>query len=137
MMNLTALLADAAGGSHFVELALSIDSVTPGACPPRFGLSTFAAPAPVRIISVPAEVQVLGFHTVPERHLTIALDGDVEYETTDGERRRFGPGQPVLVADLTGRGHVTRFAPGEQRFLHIPTPDAWPAPNTPDHPHVA
>jgi uncharacterized cupin superfamily protein len=35
------------------------------------------------------------------------LRGSIEVEVSNGERRRFGPGDLVLVADTTGAGHVT------------------------------
>jgi hypothetical protein len=53
----------------------------------------------------------------------VALSGTVEYETSDGEIRRQAPGTVVLVEDTQGRGHITRFADGEQFFLFIPIPD--------------
>ncbi len=64
-------------------------------------------------------------HTAPERQLAVSLNGWVEYEVTDGDVRRFNPGEVVLVEDTTGRGHITRFDDGEQCFLHIPVPDDW------------
>ena len=57
----------------------------------------------------------------------MALTSTVEYETSDGEIRHCPPGAVVLVEDTTGRGHITRFDPGEKCFLHIPVPDDWPA----------
>ena len=40
------------------------------------------------------------------------LRGAIEVEVSDGTRRRFEPGDLVLVTDTTGRGHVT-FAVGD------------------------
>jgi uncharacterized cupin superfamily protein len=41
------------------------------------------------------------------------LRGAIEVEATDGARRRFEPGDLLFVADVTGRGHITR-AIGQQ-----------------------
>jgi hypothetical protein len=35
----------------------------------------------------------------------VVLGGQVEAEVSDGEVRRFGPGDVVLVEDTEGRGH--------------------------------
>ncbi|MGI5205547.1 hypothetical protein ACQEU6_28700 [Spirillospora sp. CA-108201] len=35
------------------------------------------------------------------------LRGTIEVTFTDGDRRRFGPGDLVLATDTTGSGHVT------------------------------
>ncbi|MGH7210364.1 MAG: hypothetical protein ACREF1_02740, partial [Acetobacteraceae bacterium] len=82
-------------------------------------------PTPVKLFAVPAELEVAELHNAPMRQLAVALNGTVEYETSDGAVRRFAPGEIVLVEDTTGRGHITRFAEGEQCFLHIPVPDDW------------
>jgi hypothetical protein len=47
-------------------------------------------------------------HNAPRRLLIVQLDGTVEVEVSDGERRRFGPGIALVVEDTTGKGHVTR-----------------------------
>jgi hypothetical protein len=39
----------------------------------------------------------------------------VEVEASDGEVRRFGPGEAVLVEDTGGKGHITRNVGGKTR----------------------
>jgi hypothetical protein len=49
------------------------------------------------------------------------VDGELEIETTDGEKRTFGAGMVALVEDLGGRGHVTTVSsPGPATFMAIP-----------------
>jgi hypothetical protein len=48
-------------------------------------------------------VREAGFHTPPGRLLAVWLDGQVEFETSDGEVRRVTAGKAVLVEDRTGR----------------------------------
>ena len=46
-----------------------------------------------------------------------------------GERRRFGPGDVVLVEDTSGRGHITRWlGDGPRRTLFLPLPDCGAQP---------
>jgi hypothetical protein len=57
----------------------------------------------------------------PERRFIIHLRGSVEVQASDGEVRRFGPGDIVLLEDTTGAGHTTRALNGEARdTLFVP-----------------
>lgn len=48
------------------------------------------------------------WHNAPRRQFLFTLEGECEMEIGDGTKRRFGPGDILLVEDTTGRGHVTR-----------------------------
>jgi hypothetical protein len=56
-----------------------------------------------------------GWHNAPRRQFVIMLDGAVEIEVGDGEVRRLGPGEILLVEDTTGRGHTSRAVEGQPR----------------------
>ncbi|MFD7843507.1 hypothetical protein ACFV4K_11315 [Nocardia sp. NPDC059764] len=62
-------------------------------------------------------------HPAPTRQWVVMLRGAIEVTTTDGERRRFAPGDLVPAADTEGLGHTT-VAVGAPPFeaLFIPTP---------------
>lgn len=64
-------------------------------------------------------------HPAPRKQWVVMLKGTIEVEVSDGARRRFGPGDFVLAADVTGSGHVTT-AVGEPPFegLFVPVPEA-------------
>jgi hypothetical protein len=55
------------------------------------------------------------FHNAPERQFVILLDGEIEIETSSGERRRFSAGEILLVEDTTGNGHKSRSIDGQLR----------------------
>jgi hypothetical protein len=50
------------------------------------------------------------------------LSGAVEVETSDGQKRRLGPGEMFLADDCGSRGHKTRTIGGPARilFVHLP-----------------
>jgi hypothetical protein len=48
------------------------------------------------------------FHCAPQRQYIILLDGEIEIETSLGEKRKFRGGDVLLVEDTTGKGHKTR-----------------------------
>jgi hypothetical protein len=55
------------------------------------------------------------FHNAPARQFIIMLDGLVEVEASDGDRRVFSGGDVLLVEDTHGRGHRSRHVSPEPR----------------------
>ena len=51
----------------------------------------------------------VSWHVAPQRQFAINLTGELEVEVSDGERRRIGPGDLVMLEDTHGKGHVTRL----------------------------
>jgi hypothetical protein len=52
----------------------------------------------------------------PKREIVLCLSAQTEGMTSDGEMRRFGPGDVVLLEDTTGKGHRSRVI-GDQDVL--------------------
>ena len=60
------------------------------------------------------------FHNAPARQFIVMLDGAVEVEVSDGEKRVFRGGDVLLVEDITGRGHRSRHvSPQPRRSIFI------------------
>jgi len=124
-MRVARIHADAQGESHFGDADLALEEIALFPRQPLYRAVRFGGANPAKLLIVPAAVKVHDWHTAPERQLSVAVNGAVEYETSDGEVRRFGPGELVPVEYTRGRGHITRFCEEEQCFLHIPVPDDW------------
>lgn len=60
------------------------------------------------------------FHNAPRRQFVITISGLAELECGDGSRRRFGPGDILLVDDTKGQGHITREIQGPRHIIFIP-----------------
>jgi uncharacterized cupin superfamily protein len=61
------------------------------------------------------------FHNAPQRQFLVLLDGEIEIETSLGEKRTFRAGDVLLLEDVTGKGHRTRNVLQEpRRSLFIP-----------------
>jgi hypothetical protein len=58
-------------------------------------------------------------HNAPRRLVIVQIDGTVEVEVSDGEKRVFGPGSVLVVEDTTGKGHITRSLSLEPRATLI------------------
>lgn len=64
------------------------------------------------------------WHHPPQRQFIVLLDGEIEIEVSNGEKRRFGAGDVILVEDMSGRGHRTRsVSEGRRRSIFIPLED--------------
>jgi hypothetical protein len=111
------------GESHFgeVEIPLTPTEFFPGVLP--LGVSERHRSTHVQFVTVPAEIREAGWHTPPEPLLVIWLNGETEFETSDGEIRRLGPGSAVLAEDTWGKGHISRHPAVEQQIIMISVPD--------------
>ena len=109
MFTIVRVYSDECGDSHFEEMQIPlIHSGQVGA------------------LSQPIEVEKLifreveptydwDFHCAPEKQFIILLDGEIEIETSLGEKRKFTSGQILRVEDTTGKGHRTRNLQANKR----------------------
>ena len=108
-----ARIYDDNGQSRFTDIDISLDPLD------GFRASTpFAAEQCCFFSSPPRQHR----HAAPRRQLVVMLSGEVEVETSDGDKRRFRPGDIVLADDTTGSGHITRFL-AEVTALFVPVAD--------------
>ena len=91
-MNCLRIYATPDGHSHFGEIDIPVTkrSIFPDAAP--FELSAHYPAQHLRFTRIPQGMREVAWHTVPERVLTVRLDGAVEYETSDGEVRHVPAG---------------------------------------------
>jgi quercetin dioxygenase-like cupin family protein len=112
---------DGSGGSRFEDAeAVQTETLYAENTPPVLVSSAIPATG-FAFLTLPPDVRETGWHPPPGRQFVVVLDGEFEVETTDGDRRRFRPGEMVLVEDLEGRGHVTRvLTEGPASLVVIP-----------------
>ncbi|WP_210489902.1 hypothetical protein [Rufibacter aurantiacus] len=102
VFNITRVYADESGESHFAQLAKPLRSA-----------------GDIGFLSDPEEVESIifrkvlpsydyDFHCAPARQYIVLLDGEIEIETSLGEKRQFKAGDILLVEDTNGKGHRTR-----------------------------
>ena len=100
--------ADERGETHFGVQDIPDRELAVGPPPnPTGQMSDFGAVATMCAISFPAGTEAPA-HNAPQPYVCIILSGEGEVVTSDGEARRFHPGEVLFCNDLTGRGHVTR-----------------------------
>ena len=118
------------GESHFgeVDIAMTLTRSFPDGAPVEHSAryeasrSAFYEASRVRFVHIPAGAHEADFHKPPGRLLAIWLDGEVEFETSDGERRRVSAGKAVLVEDTHGKGHISRHPPEGQNMIQVLLP---------------
>ena len=116
------IYSTADGESHFdeVEITTSSRRVHPDAA--VFEVSANYAATRIRFTRIPSGAGDVDWHTVPERVLTVRLNGSAEYQTSDGDERHVPAGGFVLFEDTHGKGHKSRHSPEEQTVIWISLP---------------
>ncbi len=111
------------GGSRFVDAELALTGRTLVTGVPEMAAAGISAAATVTYLrSAQFDSEP---HPGPARQWVVMLRGVIEVTTSDGVRRRFGPGDLVHVEDTDGRGHITtgvEAAPFEG--LSVPTTES-------------
>lgn len=108
-MNITRLYADRDGESHFGEIEIDLNDSGP--------IGKLSEKLPVKSIIFRENDAGYDYdwHNAPERQYIVLLDGEIEIEVSDGEKRLFRGGDVLLVEDVTGKGHRTRATNNKPR----------------------
>jgi len=101
-MKITRVYAGDDGESHFGEIDVPLRDAG--------SIGRLSARHPVKAIIFRENDADYDFdwHHAPQRQYIALLDGEIEIETSDGEKRRFSGGDILLVEDTSGKGHRTR-----------------------------
>ncbi len=114
MFKITRVYSDGKGETHFEDLHISIrDAGTIGK------LSEKQAASGIIFREVEPTYDY-DFHTAPQKQYVILLDGEIEIETSLGDKRTFVAGDVLLLEDTSGKGHKTRnLLPQKRRSIFI------------------
>ncbi len=118
-MRYTRIYTHEDGGSRFEDVEVAGETRT---SPVSTGASEYATPIPASAVVLRRVVRAHPDepHVAPRRQFMVNLHGTVEVETSDGEVRRFSPGELVLVEDTTGTGHISReVGDGERLSMFV------------------
>lgn len=116
-MRILRLYADERGESHFEDVEIALTEST------RAGRLSARLPATGIIFrQVPPDYD-LDWHPAPRRQYIINLDAGVQLTASDGETRRVGAGEVILVEDTWGQGHLSKALDGKLRHCIFVTLD--------------
>lgn len=102
MFTLTKIYSDTNGDSHFEDIPIPLKDAG------DIGSLSEALPAKSVIFREVVPRYNYDFHNAPERQYIILLDGEIEIESSLGDKRNFKAGEVLLMEDLEGKGHKTR-----------------------------
>jgi quercetin dioxygenase-like cupin family protein len=114
-MKYVRLHPDQNGQSHFAEATLKLDEADYRPPAPMIYVSHAFMTDGVQFIRLPAGWSADSIHP-PKKQFLIGLKGQIEVTASDGEKRKFGPGDSVLMEDVEGKGHRTEVT-GTEEFL--------------------
>ena len=116
-MKIHRLYVDKNGESHFEDVQVEFKESA------RAGRLSARLPATGIIFrEVPPDYD-LDWHPAPRRQYIINLDAGVQLTASDGETRRIGAGEVILVEDTWGKGHRSKALDGKLRHCIFVTLD--------------
>ena len=115
-MRLTRMYQGDDGESHFEDIEVGLKHFDVG------DLSRRLFPASMSFrVSQPG--LFVDWHNAPGKSMIIVIQGIVQTEVTNGEARRFGPGDICFAEDAGGPGHKTTDIEGPRFSLMVNLPD--------------
>src|SRR4051812_20738046 len=102
MFSVTKVYSDNNGNTHFEDIEVALFEAG------TIGKLSYKIPAKEIIFREVESGYDWDFHTAPEKQYIILLEGEIEIETSLGDKRTFKTGEVLLVEDTTGKGHKTR-----------------------------
>ncbi len=113
-MKVTRIYTDEHGETHFADDIVALQEAGP------IGRLSERVPVRAVIFRTNAPHYNYDWHNAPARQYVVLLDGAIELEVSNGERRILRGGDLLLLEDVTGKGHRTRhLEPHERRSLFI------------------
>src|SRR5687767_16036457 len=116
-MRIHNLYVDANGQSHFRDIEIEWAEERRGS-----KLSKRLPATGIIFREVPADYD-LDWHPAPRRQYIVNLDAGVQITASDGEARRIGAGEIILVEDTWGKGHLSKALDGKLRHCLFITLD--------------
>jgi len=106
-MRYVRLKADKGGESHFEQVAVDLNEADYRPPAPVLFVSHSYRADGLQFIRLPAGWSGDSIHP-PKAQFLICLKGHLEVTVSDGEKRTFGPGDSIMMEDISGKGHRTR-----------------------------
>ena len=114
-MRIHNLWVDDKGESHWRDIEVEYVETTPA------GRLSKRLPATGIIFREVQPDYDLDWHPAPRRQYIVNLDAGVQITASDGETRKIGAGEILLVEDVSGKGHLSQGVNQQLRHsLFIP-----------------
>jgi|SRR5665647_180405 quercetin dioxygenase-like cupin family protein len=114
-MQYVRLYSDDKGETHFAAVTLQLNEADYRPPAPLLHVSHAYEAGAVQFVRMPSGWVGNAIHP-PKHQFLIGLKGSLEITTSDGKSRTFGPGDTVLMEDVSGKGHRSRVK-GAEEFI--------------------
>jgi hypothetical protein len=117
MFPITRVYSDANGDTQFEDISVPLNEAG------EIGKLSEALPVSSIIFREVEADYDYNFHNAPQKQYLIMIDGEIEIETTLGEKRQFKAGDVLLLEDTEGKGHRTKnLKPEKRRSVFVTVP---------------
>ena len=117
MFPITRVYSDENGDTRFEEISIPLNDAG------EIGKLSERLPASAVIFREVEPTYDYDFHNAPQKQYLILIDGEIEIETTLGEKRQFKAGDVLLLEDTEGKGHRTKnLKPVKRKSIFITIP---------------
>ena len=117
MFQVTKVYSDSNGDSHFEDIEIPLKEAG------SIGSLSEVLPANGIVFREVEPTYDYDFHNAPQKQYIILLDGEIEIETSLGDKKIFKAGDILLVEDTTGKGHKTKnLQPIKRKSIFITVP---------------
>jgi hypothetical protein len=117
-MRYVRLKADSAGESHIERVTLDLNEADYRPPAPMLFVSHSYRADGLQFVRLPSGWTGESIHP-PKAQFLICLKGHLEVTASDGDKRTFGPGDSILMEDISGKGHRTSVKGKEECIAAI------------------
>lgn len=118
MFTIYRIFSDSDGESHIEEVTVTLKDAG------TIGMLSEKIPVEGLVFREVEPAYDYDFHTAPQRQYVVMLDGELEIETSLGEKGVLRAGDILLAEDTTGKGHRSRnLKPIRRKSLFITLPE--------------
>ncbi len=117
-MRYVRIYADAMDASHFADIDVEMAPSDFAPPAPSLNVSGFTPATQAGFVGLPKDWDG-DWHPTPRRQFFAVMNGMLEIEVSDGETRRFAPGDVGLLGDTKGNGHRTLNLAAEETVVFI------------------
>lgn len=117
MFSITRVYSNSNGDSRFEDISIPLEDTG------EIGKLSAGLPVTSIIFREVEPSYDYNFHNAPQKQYLILIDGEIEIETSLGEKRQFKAGDVLLLEDTEGKGHRTRnLLPIKRKSIFITVP---------------
>ena len=106
-MKYVKIVSDKDGETHFEDVDIEFSNISFAPPAPPLDIAMMGSSCQYGVLRATSGLNA-GWHPTPKKQAFFYLAGEIEAEVSDGEIRKFGPGEMTIVEDTNGKGHRSK-----------------------------